>query len=147
MEAELVELKTTPRMGRDDDLVDVEAGQSSTGDDAEDRRQSGGSGEEGTEGEGGEEVVKKETVVLRLGEGKIEGPMRFITCYASVFTFTVMIGIIMWLLIISPPFTVKPEILPGRSNSSSSSSSTVTRTTVLPLNTETPEFSSDFNQA
>ena len=49
---------------------------------------------------------------LRLGEGKITGPMRFITCYASVFTFIVMTAIIVGLLLISPPFNVQPEILP-----------------------------------
>lgn len=50
----------------------------------------------------------------RLGEGKLTGPMRFITCYASAFTFVVMTAIIVGLLLISPPFNVEPEILPGR---------------------------------
>lgn len=55
---------------------------------------------------------KEQPPPLRLGEGKLTGPMRFITCYASVFTFIVMTAIIVGLLLISPPFNVQPAILP-----------------------------------
>ena len=106
-------------------------------------------GDEEEEGQGsGGKVVKKETVVLRLGEAKLTGPMRFVTCYAAAFTFLVMTGFIVWLLMISPPFNVTPQILaedmeahlPPHLRAS-------TTTTVLPPSTEQPEFSSDFNQA
>nr|XP_053649014.1 uncharacterized protein LOC128700084 [Cherax quadricarinatus] len=119
--------------------VDLEAGRSSSGEDAD-----GGRSVEDEAGEG--TTAKRETVVLRLGEGKLSGPMRFITCYASVFTFVVMIAFIVWLLIISPPFTVEPEMLPGRGDSNPAPPD-ITRTTLIPTNTETPEFSADFNQA
>ncbi|KAK8384217.1 hypothetical protein O3P69_009155 [Scylla paramamosain] len=55
---------------------------------------------------------KEQPPPLRLGEGKLTGPMRFITCYASAFTFVVMTAIIVGLLLISPPFNVQPAILP-----------------------------------
>lgn len=60
------------------------------------------------------QAKKEDPPPLRLGEGKITGPMRFITCYASVFTFVLMTAIIVGLLLISPPFNVEPEILPGQ---------------------------------
>lgn len=57
----------------------------------------------------------------RLGEGKLTGPMRFITCYASAFTFVIMTAIIVGLLLISPPFNVEPEILRSRERLDSNS--------------------------
>ncbi|XP_027211176.2 uncharacterized protein [Penaeus vannamei] len=73
-------------------------------------------------------VVKRDTVVVRLGEGKLTGPMRYITCYATVFTFVVMTGGIVWLLMISPPYNPRP--LPGRESAAPTASS--------PLTSETP---------
>ncbi|XP_071535094.1 uncharacterized protein [Panulirus ornatus] len=127
MATEMKDLSEAAAKARDD--VEVEAGQSSSGEE---------------EGQG---VAKKETVVVRLGEGKLTGPMRFITCYATVFTFVVMTGGIVWLLLISPPFNVAPETLPGRSGAGLPQPTSVLQTTVFPTETETPEFSSDFNQA
>ncbi|XP_064117245.1 uncharacterized protein LOC135222843 [Macrobrachium nipponense] len=106
-------------------------------------------GEEGSEeGEDGEgKVVKKETVVLRLGEAKLTGPMRFITCYAAGFTFLIMAGFIVWLLMISPPFNVTPVLRPDEMLAHIPPHLKGSTTTDMPPDTEEPEFSSDFNQA
>lgn len=69
-------------------------------------------------------VVKRDTVVVRLGEGKLTGPMRYITCYATVLTFMVMAGGIVWLLMISPPYN--PVSPPGRGSSSTTTTSPFT---------------------
>ncbi|KAK4313498.1 hypothetical protein Pmani_015160 [Petrolisthes manimaculis] len=98
---------------------------------------------------------------LRLGEGKLTGPMRFITCYASTFTFLIMTVIIVGLLLISPPFNVEPAVRGGDASLSNNTSNTtavsatttvphaalLVMTSVFPSDTGTPAFSSDFNQA
>ncbi|XP_068200526.1 uncharacterized protein [Palaemon carinicauda] len=123
---------------------DLEAG-SPTGNPSGEEEEGGGGSEEGEDGEG--RVVKKETVVLRLGEGKLTGPMRFITWYAASFTFLVMAGFITWLLMISPPFNVTPVLRPDDLLPHIPPHLKGSTTTEIPPDTEEPEFSSDFNQA
>lgn len=143
--------------------MDIEAGQSSMsdgeggGDEGDEGRGRGGKNDtkdgvdgDGTQSQGDKDPTKPPPPPLRLGEGKLTGPMRFVTCYASTFTFVLMTLITVGLLLISPPFNVEPAVR-GDSNSSMKETTTVSPmvilTSVFPPDTGTPDFSSDFNQA
>ncbi|XP_047485907.1 uncharacterized protein LOC125036987 [Penaeus chinensis] len=137
METEMKELSRGDSKGAEEDTLVIdrspgsESHASAGSRAAEGDDDGGGSRDEDVEsGRSAKEqpVVKRDTVVVRLGEGKLTGPMRYITCYATVFTFVVMTGGIVWLLMISPPYN--PVELPGRGSSAT--------TTTSPLTSDTP---------